>query len=158
MSNAGARHPTRTTRGADLGLASQIHFFIPSLKLDNKGKALGLQTWVSPAMPHRFLSAAVAHRSHLSPLTASFVCTLFHKHSQEPPSKAASLAGPSRMDSDAKIRWFLCASWKCVLAEKLQVWKAVRVPRDFRKSCSPLNWSLPPYWFEQTMAQKGETA
>ena len=38
MSNADARHPTRTTRGADLGLASQIHFFIPSLKLDNKGR------------------------------------------------------------------------------------------------------------------------
>lgn len=82
MSNADFRHSTRTTKGADLGLASQIHFFILSLKLGSKEKAfLDSKPGVHRTISHWFLSACVTWGSHLSEPFAS-VCMPSYKSSQ----------------------------------------------------------------------------
>lgn len=119
MSNADSRHSTRTTEGVDLGLASQIHFFFPSLKVGHKGKAfLDSEPRVHPVVsPNEFTHlvgscllvwhSAIIFQSRLPHLSEALPthpvkCSC---------SMTASFAGPFRMDFGAKSARFYVSSW-----------------------------------------------
>ena len=103
--------PPQPQRGVDLGLASQIHFFIPSLKLGHTGKAfLDSKPRVYPAVstnecPHPIGScllvwqSALIFQSHLSLQSAG----LPTKPVQCLCSMTASLAGPIDDEFGCKI-------------------------------------------------------
>lgn len=119
MSNADSRHSTRTTEGVDLGLASQIHFFIPSLKLGHKGKAfLDSEPRVHPAVSRNEFTyligscllvwhGAIIFQSRLPHLSAGLPTHPVKRSC----SVTASLAGPFRTDVGAKSARFYASSW-----------------------------------------------
>lgn len=148
MSNADSRHSTRTTEGADLGLASQKHFFIPSFKLGHPQKAfLNSKPGVQPAMSHSEYLHPIGSCQLVWHCALSFrtVCLICHHaflqilSNTDTPWLHLWLA-PFRMDFGAKNQPVF--RHLAGISGEVNVLWTTRVPEDFKKSkdsCSAFN-------------------
>lgn len=141
MSNADSRHSTRTTEGADLGLASQIHFFTPSLKLGHTRKAfLNSKPGVQPAMSHNEFTHSIGSCQlvwHGPPsFRAICLCCLHTFLRIQSNAHAGPILGWILVQNQPDFRRLGSVERSHIL------WVTTRASQNFKKSkasCSPFN-------------------